>query len=312
MKTAAAILTLFLSFTAPFVMQNTLAESRYGSWQPPQQTGGQNAGAKTELLKELRALIRDAEKARAADPRFLRDLRALVRRHGNPWPVALIFDDFADGDFTANPVWKVATGHFRVRRDGGLFSTTDYAERSRQSERKLKSKDIAAQIIGQLLTGGQNQTDQQTDRNGNRYDSGDNSGPGEIFLKQPISNAFSLKAQFAGRDGAGFELGVYQGWQRTTGYRLIYTPDDGLLLLRIGRRGADVVERAKPGTHLLDGGKHRLVWQRRKDGRMSVRVDGAKLFEAADQGFSDPFDGFHMFNRGGDMTLYTISVDGTR
>lgn len=84
------------------------------------------------------------------------------------------------------------------------------------------------------------------------------------------------------------------------------------MLLRISRRGTEVLKRRKPGAHLLDGSEHKLTWKRHKNGRMNVRIDNTKLFEATDQRFHDPFDGFHLFNRGGEMTFYSIAVDGAR
>ncbi len=293
MKLAIAIATSMILLTAADAAQG---QSRYGSWKE-QANGGQ-----TKLLKELEDLIGEAEKARAADPRFLRDLRALVRRHSNAWPEQIVYDDFTDGDFTQNPTWTVASGYFRVNRSGGLESSS-YQQREQSRETSDSNRDVAVRLLEQLLNPNKGGQQQQQQRQG---------GPGEIFLAKQVPNAFSLSAELSGGGDAGFELGVYQGQKRTVGYRLIYTPKDGMVLLRIGARGSSVVDRAAPKANLLDGKDRTLVWQRDGDGLMSVSIDGAKLFDTTDRGFRDPFDGFHMFNRGGDLTLFTLAIDGAR
>jgi hypothetical protein len=292
MKVAATALTIFLASTSI-----PMAESRYGKWQKDQPDG------QSALLRELGELVGEAEQARAADPRFLRDLRALIRRHGNPWPVALVFDDFSDGDFTANPAWTVASGHFRVPRGGGLHSAAAAPEEQPKRSRKERKRDTAVRLLGRLLGAGGGEPESPLRRP---------SGPGEIFLPRIISNAFSLRAEIAGGGDAGFELGVYQGRDRAMGYRLIYTPKDGMLLLRISPGGTAVIDRAAPAANLLDGQARTLAWRRGVDGGMSVGVDDVNLFETSDRGFRDPFDGFHMFNRGGDLTLFSLTIDGTR
>ena len=62
---------------------------------------------------------------------------------------------------------------------------------------------------------------------------------------------------------------------------------------------------------LEDKKAHRIEWTRRPDGAMAVALDGKPLFTAVDRGFTDPFDGFLMINRGGDYILKRLAVFGT-
>jgi hypothetical protein len=72
-----------------------------------------------ELVDELKDVIQKAEKTRT-DPSVIQRLRELVRRYDWPWRVALLNDDFHDGDYTANPSWVVDKGDFRVSQFGRL------------------------------------------------------------------------------------------------------------------------------------------------------------------------------------------------
>ena len=76
-----------------------LAQTKYAPWQDPN-AAKQSAQKSQTLIDELKKLIDDAEKSRAADPRFLSDLRELARRHERPRRVTLVSDDFSDGNFT--------------------------------------------------------------------------------------------------------------------------------------------------------------------------------------------------------------------
>ena len=84
--------TLVCLCCAALALPAAAQQSRYsGGWgNPDRPAAGQPANpadAKTaKLLDELNGLVDEAERGRAADPRFLRDLRDLARRYAWPWP----------------------------------------------------------------------------------------------------------------------------------------------------------------------------------------------------------------------------------
>jgi len=114
------------------------AQSRYSNdgWQDPstkhsnqypqQDTGYQaprehRADARMrKLLKELRGLIREARQGRAADPRFLGDLRKLARRYDRPQRKRILFDNFSDGNFSHNLGWRASGAGIYVSSYNGL------------------------------------------------------------------------------------------------------------------------------------------------------------------------------------------------
>ncbi len=114
------------------------AQSRYssGGWQDP---SAKNSVLHTErargyqapperhdevrmrkFLKELRSLIRDARQARAADPRFLGDLRQLVQRYDRWRLRRVLYDNFSDGNLSYNPTWRASGSGIRVSSYNGL------------------------------------------------------------------------------------------------------------------------------------------------------------------------------------------------
>ncbi len=74
------------------------------------------------LVQEITELIEAAERARAADPKFLEQLRQVLEEYQGPKLVQLMHDDFSDGNFTRNPRWRQAEGEFTVDRGRGLRS----------------------------------------------------------------------------------------------------------------------------------------------------------------------------------------------
>ena len=298
------ILACLLVITLP-----ASAQTKYSTWSNPDATDGTSDETTRELIDKLNTLIDEAEKARAADPVFLKDLRDLTRSYDNPWQTSVLSDDFADGDFTVNPVWTVSEGRYWIEKDWGLRSAVTIQPESAPAQQQKKSggKDVALAILGAVLK-------QATKGSGGQTES----APAEpqlaaIHSAAAISNAFSIEFELSSWQPQGqLEIGPYQGTNTNSGYRLSYTPGGALSLLRTSSRGTTVVQRAQNAIPLEDQKSHVIAWTRDKSGQMNVSVDGKIVISAADRGFSDPFQGITIANRGGDYIIKRITVSGAR
>ncbi|MDA0238407.1 MAG: hypothetical protein O3A84_00065 [Proteobacteria bacterium] len=203
------------------------AQQRYEPWQNPD--GSQrSAGQLEEFINQLNGLIDTAERDRAANPRFLRDLRDLTNEYQpqgfhRAWPDVLLDDDFSDGDYQYNPVWQVSGGRFWIEKSYGLRSSLAQSDQNRQSDdtRSRDNKDAAAQILGSILNqalgGGRGQSQQD------QTSASSPVGLAAISTDTPISNSFSIRLEMTSWKNQGeFFMGPYQGAQRDAGYRLVY------------------------------------------------------------------------------------------
>lgn len=286
----------------------TAQQSGYSTWRPPDGETGETR--LQSMIERLGRLVDAAERARAADPNFLRDLRALARDYATAGPATGFRDDFADGDFSRDPVWTVSAGKYWVERGWGLRSAVDPSAATGEAQ-ELSEKQRAARLFGAILNqalGGKQGGDRETA-----------TGAGAaavINADAAIANAFRLGIEMSSWSAAGrIEFALYQGrfeGAGSPGYRLAYQPGGGFELLRVSNRGTVVVERGA-GAHPLENKKvHRIEWTRMADGRMRVSVDGGAVIDAVDQGFRDAFSGIALINRGGDYIVKGIEIVGGR
>lgn len=263
-----------------------------------------------DLLGDLRGLIDDADRARAADPVFLRDLRDLVARYEDRWTDALVSETFSDGDFHSNPEWIVGSGEFYVSRRGLESEAVAASSRNaRNGDRAEPStEELVAGVISSLLTRREAEDNAQEARQEPQP-----SAHAQIYLPQDISNAFALTAElYQRREGESLELMVYQGDDRRAGYSVLFEPGKNALLVRRSSRGSSVIRESEAPVAFADGGTHVVEWTRTADGTMELSFDGQPVFEVVDRGFRDPFDGFSLINRGGEYGLASLHIDGRR
>jgi len=297
---------------APFAA--SAQDSRYQSWSPPGTTTTAAGSTSTDnLLKDLKTLVDDAEKARAADRMFLRDLRDLMARYQRPWTQRLMFDDFIDGDITRNPTGTTVSGKFAVEQGYGLRSKGGAgAPASAAPPGKVSKEELAISILGAVLSGA----------NKNKTNSAPaatpavEAKPAVLSTRTRISNSFALSTSMSSWKGEGsFAYAVTQG-AGSAGYRVVYTPKQtargaSLELLRVTSRGEGTIDSASITT-LEDQKNHSLEWTRAKDGQMIVSLDGKKVLNARDASFRDPFDAVAIINAGADVIVKSVEVLGVK
>jgi hypothetical protein len=276
-------------------------ESTYQPWSGSTQVqANQTADQKLQkLVTDLNALVKKAEDANAADPNFLADLKKLAAQYqvapaalGGPG-VVFLFDDFKDGNYTANPAWKVSAGTWKVDTKGattGLSSTIGQAPSS-----KITGNDVLQAILGV----------QKQEAPQSTYAS--------IYTAVPIANVFRMTVKFvSGNMNGPLNIGPYQGASASSGYRLVYQPgnDTGLVLQRIVGNQVTQVGSYNDPINLEDGKVHELKWQRDAAGKMRVYLDNQQLIIATDTQIKGNLDGWLNVNQGGAYWIREIKVEG--
>ncbi|MBL4747710.1 MAG: hypothetical protein JKY17_02640 [Magnetovibrio sp.] len=293
--------------------QNDQNNGRYGAWNN-QSLAPVKSAQKNDLqgfLNALKALTREAERDRAANPVFLRDLKNLAARYEHPLSVRIIFDDFKDGDYIRNPQWSVTSGEYRVERGYGLRNQVIMATTNEPvSTPKMNRKKLAMTILGAVLNGNKRKTD---------------SAPplppipvkaASITTRARIPNAFALSTDISSWKSQGrYEIALTQGTSGS-GYRLAYRPGVAgalakLDLIKVTTRGQSVIDHTALPS-LEDQRSHTIAWTRNMGGLMIVTVDGKSSLKARDQTFRDGFNRLLLTSDGTDVIVKSISVMGVR
>jgi hypothetical protein len=280
--------------------QDTTTTPRYSEWQ-----GGASNKQLQAFVAKLKSMVDEADKAKAADPVFIQDLRDLIasaEAPATPAPVAqptvrLFYDDFRDGNFTANPVWKATAGQWTVDllgKNTGLKSTI--IPPGQTSSQNLKLGDVLGAIL-------QPQPDQGTA----------NATYASIYTALKISNVFKIRLDLVSKERFGrLDFGPYQGAGGNTAYRVTYFPggNPGLALQRVTAQGTATIGSYNQPLSLEGDKSHAIEFLRDGAGAMTVSVDGKALISVKDTTITKPFDGFLMINSGGRYAIGAVTIDG--
>lgn len=302
------------------------------------------------MVGELGRLVDEAERERAADPRFLKKLKALVRQYSWDWPKLAFSDDFGDGDFNQNPAWTVAAGEFWIDWNQTLRSrVTEQVIRPAPKPRAApqpqaaprqggqqgqQQQDSRSRIIGSILnqvlgpnlsTGGAGGTARDRGPAQQAAPTQTQTAPAqpaapqavgaELSIKQAFNAGFDIRIEFISYESKGrLEFGPYIGSPQESGYRLAYVlgAKPKVLLISFSKYDSTVFYDFTYPKSLDDGKSHYLQWLRMTNGYTVVNIDGERVLEARDSTYQQPFDGFAITNLGGDFGIREIEVRGTR
>ncbi|WP_343717159.1 hypothetical protein [Inquilinus sp.] len=288
---AAALLSTTMLAAAPATAQTN---QRYSTWQPPQ------SDQTKAVLDELSRMISQAERDRAASPDFIADLKGLVQRHSAatvPAEPPVPAQPPAAAPAPAEPPAAAPAPAAPASLAGTRVFSDDF------SDGNYTANPAWTSLQGTWTV----------DKNGLHSDTkaanGQQGGVAAISLQQGLKNTFGLDFALADLANQGqFEIRVFQGTSKDSGYRLVYLPSNSpvFALYRAGRSGITQVAQTTNTAPLRRGDRTRLTWTRDAAGRMVVALDGKTIIEASDNGFRDGWNGVMLVNFGGDFAVRSV------
>ena len=264
-----------------------------------------NKEALESMLNELQQTIDDADKRMVAHPRFLEELREMVKRYRAKLRNIYLFEDFSDGDITADPKWSVISGKFRVTADSRLWSQV-YVDASYQgSTSSSEESNPFAIILGEIAKA---QEKKKVKKQGAATDEN-----AVIQTIVPIGPAFEVDLAFTSDSSRGaMQIVMLGGSPARAYYRLVYhaSPSADRPIKIIRQRGSKqfIIDTATQYPNLDDGAPHQLQWIRDSAGSMRVMIDGNEVLNTVELYYKEDFSGLALVNAGGTYSWGPIQV----
>ena len=256
------------------------------------------------LLTELEQRIGKADERMVAHPKFLDELRALVKQYRAKLRPVFFSDDFSDGDYRSNPVWMVDSGSFQVNASRRLSSEVVQERPAAAKASKQKSSAFSGILKDILSTPGE---ENKTESSASAVKEA------RIHTLAQIGPAFEVDLTLVSRSSSGsMEIVLMGGTPPVPQYRMVYYPapsaERPIEIIRERDGRSYKIESANQYPSLDDGMPHRIQWSRDSQDRLRVAVDGKEILSTYEGFYKSPFAGLALVNKGGSYEWGPILV----
>ena len=260
--------------------------------------------ALTDLLNNLDQKIKDADQRRVAHPKFLEELRALVKEYRAKIRVVFLSEDFSDGDYSRNPVWVVDSGTFRVTKDRRLLSEA-VAETPTATPAPAEKTSPLAGILKDILKTPPEEEKTQANVPAAKV--------ALIHTLASIGPAFEVDLVLVSRSTRGaMELVLLGGDQNVPYYRMIYRPSASgerpIEIIRERDGKSFTIDAAQKYVSIDDNVPHRIQWIRDSEGKMDILIDEKEVLSTYEFFYQQNFTGLAFVNRRGTYEVGPIMV----
>ncbi len=258
-----------------------------------------------DLLRDLDQKIKDADNRMIAHPKFLDELRAMVKQYRSRLRVVYFSDDFSDGDYWNNPVWTVDAGTFQVSSNRRLLSDIPPERPSTTRPAQERSSNLPG-MLRDILKAPEEKEEEKPQGAAPMREA-------RIHANATIGPAFEVELTLVSRSTMGrMEIVLLGGAPETPYYRLIYrTSPSAERPIEVARERdgkSFTVDTANQYPVLDDGAPHRIQWIRDSQGRMRVVVDGKEVLSTYEFFYRGNFTGLALVNRGGTYEWGPVAV----
>jgi hypothetical protein len=258
----------------------------------------------TDLLNNLDQKIKDADQRRVAHPKFLEELRALVKEYRAKIRVVFLSEDFSDGEYLHNPGWVVDSGTFRVTKSQRLLSEATAETQSTTAAEKEKTTPLTGFLKDILKTPTEEEKTQA------------NAPAPKVALIHTLASigpSFEVDLMLVSRSTRGFmELVLLGGDQNLPYYRVVYRPSTSrerpIEIIRERDGKSFTIDAAPQFVSLDDNVPHRIQWIRDSKGRMRILIDEKEVLSTYEFYYQQDFTGLAFVNRGGTYEVGPIMV----
>jgi len=254
----------------------------------------QDRQALESLITDLDQKIKEWDQKRGAHPKFLEELKSLVKQYRSRLRVVYLSEDFSDGNYLYNPAWVVDSGRFQVTGSRRLLSEVFVEKPAPVSPSKEKTSSLGV-IFKEILKKPEEEKTADTP-----------SAPQEarIHTLVQIGPEFEIDLNLVSRSSWGsMEVVLLGGSPPIPLYRMIYRPSPSaerpIEVVRERDGKSFLIDTASQYPSLDDGATHRLQWMRDSQGKMRVMVDGKDVLATYEIYYRDNFTGLALVNKGG-------------